>query len=188
VEEVVVHQLVHQVIQEEQQEQIQFFQDQPLSHQQVEVEVDQIQDQEILVDQEDQVVLVQMVPQEDQVTLRQLVQHKVKMVEQVLEQLLQVGVLEVEEDLHKQDKLHKVQMEVMVVMVEDFLLLLVPMVYLVEVIDIMQVVAEVVLDIMVPHFQQVLVEKAVVLLVKQEVKVQLQEMQEQQILVVAEVE
>ena len=140
----------------------------------VQMEVDKI-----LVDQEDQVVVVQIVVQMDQVTLRQLVQLKEVMVEQVVEQLLQVGVLEVEEDLHKQDKLHKVQMEVMVVMVEDFLLLLVPMVYLVEVIDIMQVAAEVVLDMLVPHFQQVLVEKAVVVLVKQEVKVQLLVEQEQ---------
>ena len=111
--------------------------------------------QEVL---EDLVAEVQIVLLEDQGIHLPFLLHKVQMVEQVLEQLLQVGVVEVVEDLHKQVKLHKVQMEVMVVTVVDFLLLSVLMVFLVEVIDITVVVAEPVPAIQVDLHQVVLVE------------------------------
>tara|TARA_R100001086_G_scaffold153004_1_gene81461 strand:+ start:446 stop:634 length:189 start_codon:yes stop_codon:yes gene_type:complete len=62
------------------------------------------------------------------------------------------------------------------------------MVFLVGVIDIMLVVPVVELVIRVDHNQQVLVEKVVVVLVKTELLVQLQGMQEQLIPVVAVVE
>ena len=70
----------------------------------------------------------------------------------------------------------------------EYLQLLVVMVFLVEVIDITVVVAELVLGIMVNLTQEVLVEKVVVVLVKVDLLVQLQGMQEQLIPVVAVVE
>tara|TARA_R100000700_G_scaffold35730_1_gene44497 strand:+ start:273 stop:734 length:462 start_codon:yes stop_codon:yes gene_type:complete len=141
--------------------------------------------------QEEMVALevgVRTVEEQELVILHPLIQHKAKMVEQVLEHLLQVGVQLEAVGLFVQVKLLKVQMEVLVVMEVDYLSLLVLMVFLVGVIDIMLVVAEVELVIRVDHNQQVLVEKVVAVLVNQERVVQLQEMQELQIVVVAEVE
>tara|TARA_R100001086_G_scaffold153004_1_gene81460 strand:+ start:173 stop:433 length:261 start_codon:yes stop_codon:yes gene_type:complete len=84
----------------------------------------EVVEQTVVKMQEEVVALevgVQIVVLQDQEIHLPFLQHKAKMVEQVLEHLLQVGVELEAVELFVQVKLLKVQMEVMVVMEVDYL-------------------------------------------------------------------